>query len=246
MIVRRMVSADIPACVELHMDGLGTEFVTRFGRRFLRRYYRAYLESPGGLCLIAQGEDDQAPAGLLLGALDPASHYRYVVRTHGFGLAGQIALECARHPGLGVDLVRTRGMRYLRGAARNLRRGPHAGSKAAAPDPAAASGPGEAPNPGEAPDPGGEITHVVVAADRRRLGVGRALLAAAEREAASAGVLTMDLVTPLDDPGAAAFYMSAGWTRVGEVQTASGERFARFHRALGRDPSPGEPEPGGP
>lgn len=228
MIVRRMVSDDIPAAVDLHLEGLSAEFVTRFGRRFLRRYYQAYLASPAGLCLVAEREADHVGAGLLLGTLNPASHYRYVVRTHGWRLAREIALQCARHPGLGADLVRTRGMRYLRGAARNLRRGGAHG-----PAPAAGPAPGEASGPPRRRDAGGEITHVVVAANRRRLGVGRALLAAAELEAASAGVLSLDLVTPVDDPGAAAFYSAAGWKRIGEVQTASGERFARFRRVLG-------------
>ncbi|MGA4838495.1 GNAT family N-acetyltransferase [Streptomyces sp. G45] len=61
-----------------------------------------------------------------------------------------------------------------------------------------------------------EVVKLLVHRDARGRGLGRALLAHAEREAAAAGVTLLLLDTQTDSP-AEALYASAGWTRLGVV-----------------------------
>lgn len=217
--VRRMRRRDLAAAVRLHREGLGSEFITKLGSRFLRRYYRAWLDSPFGLCLVVEDTKDGCVVGVLLGAVDPAAHYRHVVRRHGISLALALALAGMRHPSLAVELARTRARRYLTGTLRMLR--PRVT-------------PRRAPSP-RREDTGqvtGEVTHLVVAARQRGAGIGRALLGAAERGFSAAGVAEAELVTPAGDHGLARFYESAGWRPTGAVVSRSDERFMRYHRRL--------------
>jgi ribosomal protein S18 acetylase RimI-like enzyme len=229
-IVRPMVATDLPAVVALHQRELGAEFIAGLGPGFLRAYYRAWLASPAGLCFVAEVAAEPAaplgpvgaagPAGLLLGSTDPQAHYRSMLRTHGAVLALFLVLEALRHPSRGVTLARIRGIRYARALARSLWR---AAPLRRRPEPGAAA----------AVDvPGGEITHVAVDAARRRAGVGRALMAGAEAALAAAGVVRAELVTPLGDQAARAFYEALGWAAGAELRSRSGEAFVRFTKAM--------------
>jgi ribosomal protein S18 acetylase RimI-like enzyme len=229
-VVRPMVADDIPAAVALHQRELGAEFITGLGPGFLRAYYRAWLASPAGICFVAEvaagppvpraAVAAAGPAGLLLGSTDPQAHYRSMLRRHGAVLGLSLVLEALRHPSRGVTLARTRGIRYARALARSLWR--------AAPlrrrlEPGAAAA---------VSVPAGEITHVAVDAAHRRAGVGRALMAGAEAALAAAGVARAELVTPLGEQAARAFYEALGWAAVAELRSRSGEAFVLFTKAM--------------
>lgn len=229
IVVGPMEPGDIEDAVALHREALGAEFLTGLGTPFLRRYYRAWVASPSGLALIAvtpAAPDGEALAGLLLGSLDPAAHYRFIVRHHGASLALALLGCTVGHPSVGAKLIRTRGARYARGLLAmiegRLRR-----SRPASPSLLEA-----------APERVGEVTHVAVSAARRRGGVGRELLSAADEAFRSAGVDRLDLVTPSSDDGAQAFYRSLGWAATEEAISKSGERFVRFSKSLGEAVEP--------
>ncbi|MFE2967770.1 GNAT family N-acetyltransferase [Streptomyces sp. NPDC059340] len=71
-----------------------------------------------------------------------------------------------------------------------------------------------------------ELVKLMVHRDGRGQGVGRGLLATAERAAATAGITLLHLDTETDSP-AESLYRSAGWTRLGAIPdyaaTPSGE-----------------------
>ena len=265
--VVRMELTDVAGAVALHQRGLGNELVARLGSRTLGHYHRAYLSSPSGLALVARSEVPGEVLGFLLGAIDPPTHYRYVMSSAGSRLALSTAVHAASHPALAWELLRTRALRWARGVLRIAGgRGIAGGRAGGGADPAdtdpadtdpadtdrtdtdraeadraetdraetdrgSASGtPGGAPASVEAvtPVPTAEVTHVVVDERQRGRGVGRALLEAALRQAAAGGAARAELVTPIDDAGAAAFYEACGWQRDGAVSSRSGERFVRF------------------
>ena len=232
--IRRMGAADVERAIDLHLVGLKTEFIARLGRRLLHRYYRAWVSSPTGLCLLAEVPGEHAVAGLLLGSVNPAAHYGFILRHHGPRLAAAVLSQSIRHPSLGIDLVRTRALRYARRAARGLW-----GAVRRPPPPSPADHTVSSPRVGE-------ITHLAVAASRRRTGVGRSLLGAAENAMREAGVDRIDLVTPLDDEGAARFYETMGWVKVGEIQTSGAEEFARYAKTLAHPVGRARPQAPGP
>ncbi|MFE1290374.1 GNAT family N-acetyltransferase [Streptomyces sp. NPDC058751] len=61
-----------------------------------------------------------------------------------------------------------------------------------------------------------ELVKLMVHRDGRGRGVGRTLLATAETEAAAAGITLLHLDTETGSP-AESLYLSAGWTRIGEI-----------------------------
>jgi GNAT superfamily N-acetyltransferase len=227
--VRPLAPSDVRASSRLHGEVLHMEFLARCGPAFLRSYHRAWLASPDGLALAAVDEEG-AIVGVLLGALRPAGHFRFMVRRHGAVLAGRLVLAALVRPALAHELVTTRLLRYLRGLGRMalgaLRRRPRpADAKAATPTPGA--GPGVA----ESSPKVGEVTHVMVSEAARGSGAGRALMEAAQRTAADREVEELVLVTP-PDLAAGAFYEHLGWTRSGTLTSRSGESFVRYRLPL--------------
>lgn len=218
--VRPLEPADVDAAVALHLDSLGDEFISGFGAEFLRRYYRAFSASPHGLVLVAIDGSGGQLAGFLLGNLDPAAHYRAVVRDAGVALGMAMLVHACRHPRVGWALARTRARRYAGGLARMAWRRLGAALRPASP--------GVRPT-GEAT---GEVTHVAVGTGFRRRGIGALLVDRAIETAASAGLARLELVTPADDLGAQAFYDRTGWQRDGTLVSRSGERFVAYHRDL--------------
>lgn len=229
--VRALTPAEIGLSARLHGEALDMEFLARCGQGFLRAYHRAWLDSPTGLALAAV-DDDHRILGVLLGSVDPASHYRSMVRRHGASLAGRLLVSALMRPALARDLIVTRARRYGRGLLRMLAgwvrddrmsgkrdRGdaPHRPPSSAVADSADRSDPAAT----------GEVTHVMVRSDARRGGVGRVLLARAEEEARLAGLDELVLVTP-PDLAATSFYEHLGWQRVGELTSQSGEQFLRY------------------
>lgn len=227
MTVRPLGPGDVDAAVALHLDALGDEFISRFGAGFLSRYYQAFAASPHGLVLVAVDDASGELGGLLLGNLDPAAHYRAVVRDAGPSLALAMLGHALRHPRTGWELVRTRGRRYAGGLARMAWR--RLGSAARPSSSSPSSSPSSVGGPGPTT---GEVTHVAVGTAYRRRGIGAVLVDRAIEVATSAGLARLELVTPADDAGAQSFYDRTGWERDGTVVSRSGERFVAYHRDL--------------
>lgn len=212
MRVRPLLPDEAVHSARLHREVLGMEFLARFGTRFLAAYHRAWIRSPAGLALAATDEDDRV-AGVMLGTLTPAVHYRWMLLHAGPALVLRLVGGALREPALARDLVVTRAARYVRGVWRYLTAPP--------PRPADPEGPRS-----------GEVTHLMVSPQAQGGGVGRALLAETESRAVALGVARLVLVTP-PDLDARRFYEHLGWEVAGEVTSRSGEVFVRFVRHLG-------------
>ena len=214
--VRPLIDADAGTAAAIHRDVLDMEFLSRYGPAFMRTYYRAWLEAPGAIALAAVDEHGKL-VGVLLGAVDPATHTRAMVRRHGAKLAARLGLYAVGHPGLARDLVVTRGRRYAGGLARM-----------------AAARARRRPTP-QVADPGrsavGEVTHVLVRPDHQGSGVGRALVDAAVLAGTNAALDELVLVTP-PDLAARVFYERLGWLAAGEIVSRSGEPFLRYRFPL--------------
>ncbi|HET9733350.1 MAG TPA: GNAT family N-acetyltransferase [Acidimicrobiales bacterium] len=208
--IRPLLPAESDRSARMHQEVLGMEFLVRLGPRFLAAYHRAWACSPSGMALAAV-EPRRGVVGVILGSVDPASHYRWMLVHAGPGLALRLIARSVTHPALGRDLVATRAARYAGAVWRHL---------------ATAEPPGP-----DASHRTGEVTHLMVSSEARRLGVGAALLAEAERRAVMAGVDEMVLVTP-PDLDARRFYEHLGWESTGTMTSRSGEHFIRFSRRL--------------
>ncbi len=222
--LRGMRAADLDTAVRLHREVLSAEFLSSCGDSFLRRYYRAWMDSPYGVALCAVDREDHV-VGLLLGSLDPPYHYRSMVRTGGAGIVVRLAAQAVRHPTFGMDLLRTRMIRYLRALARMAKRSLVARFRPA----------GDSSQELEIGRPGGEkigeITHLLVDPSWQGGGIGRNLVTTMEKAARDGGIDALVLVTPPDSP-ARQFYERLGWKGEGEVTSASQERFVRYRLAL--------------
>lgn len=233
---RLMRTTDTTVTSRLHFEVLSMEFLARCGVGFLRRYHRAWIDSPHALALAAEDEDGRV-VGVLLGSLEPALHYRAMVRRHGLVLALWLLIGAASHPAAARELVSTRLLRYLRGVSRMVGGAVRAvarrrGKDSRPPTGAVVAG-GRTGSSGVTGGKVGEVTHVMVRSDVQSQGVGRALLEAARRKAEEAGLSELVLVTP-PDMAAGAFYEHLGWEKTGELTSRSGERFLRYRLALGR------------
>jgi GNAT superfamily N-acetyltransferase len=209
--VRPLTVPDAGASAALHREVLDAEFLSRCGVPFLRTYHQAWVLSPWSIALAVNGEDGRL-AGVLLGSWNPALHVRHMLAGHGPALAARLAQGAAQDPSLARELLVTRGRRYARGLWRQVTTP-------------------RTPVQRPARNRLGEITHVMVAPSSQGRGLGRALLAEAERSARAQAVTDLVLVTP---PGSAAevFYGRLGWQREEQVVSRSGERFVRFRRRL--------------
>lgn len=254
-VVRRLALTDIPTATAIHAEGLPEQFIVRLGARFLGRYYRGYVLSPAGLALGVLASDGQL-VGVLLGALDPPAHYRYLIRRHRVSLGFALGAGLAAHPRLAGDFLRRRAVRYVRGVRRLSAPTPEPdgrppGTAAAGRTPSAAAGPpprAEAPwTPGIPPGARGadapgtpsvaegrvaEVTHVVVRADQRGRGSGAALVRGALAAAREHGAQRVELVTFTGGGPEQRFYERLGFRCVGEIRDASGEVFAKMSADL--------------
>ncbi len=210
----RLREQDIESAVRLHQHAMDGEFLTGGGRRFLCAYYRTWLASPVSIALAYRGADGDGAVAVLLGSVRPEVHYRTMVRSGGPQLAALLAARAVLHPLWGVSLVRTRARRYARGVLRVLTR----------------SGSGAQPHT-PAPRRIAEVTHLMVDEAYRGHGYARALLDEAQKLAVAAQAEAIVVVTRVGW-SAERFYEHLGWTRAGEVISASGERFIRYERQL--------------
>ena len=229
--VRPLRGDDIATSSRIHHEVLDAEFLARCGEAFLRCYQRAWVESPDGIALAAIDESGRV-VGALLGAMRPERHFRAMVLRHGPALAFLLLAHAVRHPRFARELVATRTLRYGRGLLRILgssgqRRDRHPAPRMPVPATDATSTELDA----TAQPRVGEVTHLMVRADARGGGVGRALLLEARRAAQSADLDELVLVTP-PDLAARGFYEHLGWQPCGALTSRSGEQFFRYNWPL--------------
>lgn len=231
--VRGLTRGDIPAAVVLHRHVLDTEFLASCGMPFLRRYYKAWIDSPHGVALCAI-DGRRNVVGVLLGSVDPARHYRSMLRTGGVSIASRLVVHAFFHLRFARELVRTRGLRYTRALLRVTRTTLSARSRARA---RPATGPGSPVQRAAVPTGSdaaiGEITHLLVEPCAQGTGVGRRLVEAMVEIAQRTELAALVLVTPPDAP-ARRFYGHLGWEDKGEVTSGSGEVFVQYRLPLPR------------
>jgi len=246
--IRPMELEDTRVTASLHASTMPEVFLTHLGPRFLRRYHEAFMHSPHALALVAVETSGSAPKaggrasdaagkerygeevrGFLLAAIDPPSHYRYMLRRHGLGLASAALLHASFHPKVALELVRTRARRYARGLLRILWQRARSlwrrSASSAVPSPVAQ--PVAAAHP-EPPIRVSELVDVAVDPRSRGVGFGAALVASCIEAAAKAGSRYVELVTPRGEAGAGGFYESLGWSFVRYIESQSKERFALY------------------
>jgi hypothetical protein len=75
------------------------------------------VDSADAIALVAQGAKGEM-IGVLLGALNPASHYRTMLRRHGLALGFWLLVRTVTHPRFALELLATRLLRYASGVLR--------------------------------------------------------------------------------------------------------------------------------
>ncbi len=214
---------DIPRAVDLHMEILDEEFLVRCGGRFLERYYRAWMKSPYG---VATGVfEDQSLSGLLLGSLDPSSHYKSMLSTDGTSLALSLVGQSLRDAQLRDLIIKTRAKRYARALLRVAKRsitsklrqfGRTSNSGSFLEDSTRSTSPTQA-----------EITHLLIAGPLQGKGLGKLLVNDMIDRSKMAKRDTLVLVTPPDSQ-ARHFYEHLGFTQESQLTNSSGETFIRY------------------
>ena len=101
---------------ELHRRYLSSGIFPRMGLRFLSRYHETFVASPGGVALSARHDGEFV--GFLLGTVDNAAHYRWVVNERGMVLARSGVAALLLRPHVAWSFATTRLGRYLRGLRR--------------------------------------------------------------------------------------------------------------------------------
>jgi GNAT superfamily N-acetyltransferase len=209
--VRRLRHADLAWTEPLQRSALPHGFFTRLGPTFLRAYQRTFLESPVGIALAA--EEDGAPAGFLLGAVDAETHREWVLHNRR-GTMFLLGAACLlAHPREAVRFCQTRVGLYLRALAASAR---PAEGDLAQPPPAASA----------------ELTHVAVSRKRRRSGAGRRLVQDFVAEARRRGAVRARLTTLHDDAGAEGFWRALGWSPGAVAPDGEGRLYRVFEREV--------------
>lgn len=209
--VRPVAVSEVRALAELHATALPHGFFVRLGRRFLSAYYRGFVESPHAVALRVL--DGTRPVGHLVGVLDGAAHWNWVLRRHGLRLALSGALALVRRPRLALPFIRRRAARYVRA----LRR--HAAPGRLHPE----------IHTDQRPRRTAVLSHVAVEPRAAGRGAGTRLVAEFMEQACRAGATRAELVTRADGRGAGPFYERMGWSPTGAVSEADGTVFAGYY-----------------
>lgn len=217
--IEAATATDFRRTSELHRRYLSAGIFPRMGLRFLRCYHETFAASPYGVALAARHDGELV--GFLLGTVDNAAHYRWVVNERGMALArrGATALLCRPH--VAWSFVTTRLGRYLRGLRRHLSRPVRTHEPTAA-----AGGCGVGGSPQLA-----ILTHIATADAARRRGVGRQLVEAFITQARAHGAEEARLITTSDGP-AVAFYAGLGWESVADRRARDGSEVREYRMVL--------------
>lgn len=218
--IRSLTARDARFAGILHAEQLPHGLFGRLGAGFLEPYYRAFTASPHAVARIALLNG--RPVGVLVGTLDDAEHYRWMLRHRGLGLGLWGLTALALRPRELVRFARTRSRRYARGVVKLLWPAP--------------SRPTTGPtSPAPAVQPASQtavLTHVCVAAWGQGMGVGGALVDDFLQQAHHRGASRARLMTLADERGAGAFYRQRGWQNGETVCNLDGDRFACYVRRL--------------
>jgi len=208
--VRPIQVGDAALAAGLHDQALPHTFFAALGVGFLRAYWRALATDPRTIGFVAaRGEE---AIGFVVGTSHPREQRRRIVRRHGARLLVLGAAGLARNPPQAVRFLRTRSGRYCRALRRYLR------ARSETLD--ASTGPGARQD--------GVLSHVMVSADVRAHGIGRALIDAFLRVSGEAGVTNVQLVTLGGERGASGFWRRLGWASAGAGRDADGRLIERF------------------
>lgn len=202
--VRRLTLADLDFAAALHADALPDGFFVALGSQFLRRYYETFVASPHAVGLV--GVLGNEPRGVLVGTIDDASHYRWVLKHHRGPLGLAAARGLARDPRLAARFARTRARRYIRGALLLGRRRRQGAS------------------PARSAPTSGALTHIAVVSESRENGVGTKLVDAYVKSAFAHGAQRLRVATRAEG-GAADFYRTLGWCPAGSMRNLDGVAF---------------------
>lgn len=221
---RPATSEDLVTTARIHGAQLPDGFFVRFGPGFLAAYHGRFRRSPHAVVLVAGPVD--GPTAFLVGSLDNVAHYRWMVRHPLPLLAGALRSATVR-PRLAVELVHTRGRRYLRGILRLLRRrarpAPSATRRAARTDAAS--------TPAQGHDVVAVLTHVAVSQAAEGTGLGRALVEDFVTLARAHGAAEIRLISAVGTAGPG-FYRRLGWWSLGDRAAADGTLVEEFRFPL--------------
>lgn len=236
--VRDLYASDLALTAQLHHEVLNMEFLSRCGLAFLKRYQRAWMESPAGISIVAVNDDNE-PLGILLGSIDPALHVKNMFTSSGVALLLLLIAHAALHPSFAYELIKTRTVRYIRGALRISAKGlasrirPQTlqqGDVVTLETQTENLGDLETPEISQIPRIG-EVTHLLVDPRAQGQGIGRLLTDEAVKRGELAGLNKFVLVTP-PDLKARQFYEHLGWIEGEPLTSKSGEPFVQYYFPL--------------
>lgn len=189
--VRELTVHDLEALAEMHRRAFPDSVLSVLGTEALGRYYRWQIAGPHDVDAIGVWSGDVL-VGAAIGGRFNGSMIGFVKRQPVF-----LSLRLLRHPGVLF------GPRGRAAAATGVRLVTRPGLRT------------EPEQPERVPD--GSFGLLVVAVDpgARREGIGRLLLEAAEDCARRRGLARLHLTLDPTNWGAAAFYRSQGWERLG-------------------------------
>ena len=190
----------------VHRRVLNTEFLSRCGVAFMLTYYQAWVGAQGSIAIVA-GDERGDLLGALLGATDPATHARALVRQDELCIGPALVAYAIAHPGLAKD------------SDRQLRSPLRPPGDWADRSPIARSG-RVVIRPGR-PSYSRRGHPLVRAARPSRSGIGRALIDAAVETARLAGVDELVSVTP-PDLVVRNSYKRLGWLADDEMPSRKG------------------------
>jgi len=218
--LRTLHAADLGPMADLHRSAFPDSVLSALGSETLRRYYRWQIDGPHQVEPIGAFLDDEL-VGFLVGGRFHGSMIGFVK-----GQAAFLVVQVMRHPAV------VRGGRGRRAIATGLR---------LLVRPAGRTTP---ERPDRVPDGSFGVLAIAVAPHHRRLGIGSALFAEAERRARATGMHRLHLTLDPSNPGAVAFYEGQGWRRLGlpgdtDHQWLMGKTLSpEPGAAFGEDPGP--------
>ena len=211
IVIRSFTAGDVQAAARLHAAQLPHGFFPRLGPRFLREYYRSFIASPFA-CAFVAGPSGQVE-GLVVGVLQPREHKRWLLRRRALRLALVGLVSLLMRPRMWTLFLRDRLPRYWQ-AVRDWR----------------SAGPVEDGKGGSSSPPTATLAHIVIRAEVRGRGVGKALTERFVAQAREAGVEVVRATTMDGPAGATGFYERHGWQRHLEATDWDNQRIVVFRR----------------
>jgi ribosomal protein S18 acetylase RimI-like enzyme len=190
VVIRACTPADLDRVADLHLAAFPESVLGRLGHEAVRRSYRWQMEGPHDLTAIV-AEEGGSVAGFLFGGVFRGSTIGFLKREKWF-----LVRQVLAHPDL---LLRHAGWDRIALAGRLLSR--------------RFTTPSTIEEPAAVPNRSFGVLGIAVDPASQGSGVGRALMAEAEKVARGADFENMHLTVHPDNASAVAFYESLGWRR---------------------------------